>query len=189
MPVRAYWYNNSFQVTEVTMLSLLLSKAACLTTYSSSFLLSTLIFFSALIPCCSSSTYLMICHPLQSVKNFVFFAVSLVPSAVPGTVKGRRALSIDLCWILCSAFHTRDLILSQLLLFLKFIFQFILFWLHQVFVTAHELSLIAACGLSSWGSRSQAWWLWHMGFSCSSDCGIFRDWGSNPCSLHWQADS
>ena len=25
--------------------------------------------------------------------------------------------------------------------------------------------------------------------SCSVACGIFLDQGSNPCSLHWQADS
>ena len=27
------------------------------------------------------------------------------------------------------------------------------------------------------------------GPSCSTACGIFPDQGSNPCSLHWQADS
>ena len=27
------------------------------------------------------------------------------------------------------------------------------------------------------------------GLSCSSACGIFPDQGSNPCALHWQADS
>ena len=27
------------------------------------------------------------------------------------------------------------------------------------------------------------------GFSCSVACGIFPDQGSNPCPLHWQADS
>ena len=26
-------------------------------------------------------------------------------------------------------------------------------------------------------------------FSCSAACGIFPDQGSNPCPLHWQADS
>ena len=28
-----------------------------------------------------------------------------------------------------------------------------------------------------------------MGLSCSAACGIFPDQGSNPCPLHWQADS
>ena len=27
------------------------------------------------------------------------------------------------------------------------------------------------------------------GFSCTAACGIFPDQGSNPCHLHWQADS
>ena len=27
------------------------------------------------------------------------------------------------------------------------------------------------------------------GFSCSVACGIFLDQGSNPCALHWQAES
>ena len=27
------------------------------------------------------------------------------------------------------------------------------------------------------------------GLSCSAACGIFSDQGSNPCPLHWQADS
>ena len=27
------------------------------------------------------------------------------------------------------------------------------------------------------------------GLSCSAACGIFPEQGSNPCSLHWQADS
>ena len=27
------------------------------------------------------------------------------------------------------------------------------------------------------------------GLTCSEACGIFPDWGSNSCSLYWQADS
>ena len=53
-------------------------------------------------------------------------------------------------------------------------------------------SLVAPCGLRSRGS----WALEHRlsGYvvhrlSCSSACGIFLDLGSNPCLLHWQADS
>ena len=40
-------------------------------------------------------------------------------------------------------------------------------------------SVRAACGLSSCAH----------GLSCSTTCGIFPDQGSNPCALHWQADS
>ena len=50
-----------------------------------------------------------------------------------------------------------------------------------------QASVVAAHGLQQ---------LWHVGsvvvahgLSCSMACGIFLDQGSNPCSLHWQADS
>ena len=49
-------------------------------------------------------------------------------------------------------------------------------------------------GFSSCGTWAQ--WLWHAGsvvvahgLSGSAACGIFPDQGSNPCPLHWQADS
>ena len=43
-------------------------------------------------------------------------------------------------------------------------------------VAEHRLQM---CKLSSCGS----------GLSCPAACGIFPDQGSNPCALHWQADS
>ena len=51
------------------------------------------------------------------------------------------------------------------------------------------LSLLRPLLLRSTGSRRAgsvvvAHWL-----SCSVACGIFPDQGSNPCPLHWQADS
>ena len=45
-------------------------------------------------------------------------------------------------------------------------------------------SVIVARGLQSAGSVVVA-----LGLSCSVACGIFPDQGSNPCPLHWQADS
>ena len=45
-------------------------------------------------------------------------------------------------------------------------------------------SLVVALGLYSAGSVVVA-----HGLSCSAACGIFPDQGSNPCPLHWQADS
>ena len=68
------------------------------------------------------------------------------------------------------------------------------------------LSLVVASGghSSSWCaglSLSQPLLLWSTasrragsvivahGPSCSTACGIFPDQGSNPCPLHWQADS
>ena len=70
----------------------------------------------------------------------------------------------------------------------------------------HGLSLVAASGatlccgarasdcggLSCCGARglgTQASVVVAHGLSCSAACGIFPDQGSNPCTLHWQADS
>ena len=46
-------------------------------------------------------------------------------------------------------------------------------------------------GLSLWttGSRRAGSVIVAHGPSCSAACGIFPDQGSNPCVLHWQADS
>ena len=69
-----------------------------------------------------------------------------------------------------------------------------------------ELSLVAASGvhsslqcvslslsrpllLQSTGSRRTGSVVVAHRLSCSAACGIFPDQGSNPCSLHWQADS
>ena len=90
--------------------------------------------------------------------------------------------------------------------FIFFIYLFIYFWLCWVFVSALGLSLVAAsrghsssrcAGLSllwplmlrSTGSRCAGSVIVAHGPSCSMACGIFPDQGSNPCPLHWQADS
>ena len=97
-----------------------------------------------------------------------------------------------------------------LFFFLKgmlFIYLFIyLFWLCWVFVSVRGLSLVAVSGGHSSSrcaglSLSRPLLLWSTGSRCagsvvvahglsrSAACGIFLDQGSNPCSLHWQADS
>ena len=43
--------------------------------------------------------------------------------------------------------------------------------------------------LRSTGSRRAGSVIVAHGPSCSTACGIFPDQGSNPCPLHWQADS
>ena len=90
--------------------------------------------------------------------------------------------------------------------FYKFIYLFIYFWLCRVFVSVRGLSLVAAsvvhsssrcAGLSlsrplllrSTGYRRAGSVIVAHGPSCSAACGIFPDQGSNPCPLHWQADS
>ena len=87
-----------------------------------------------------------------------------------------------------------------------FVYLFIYFWLCWVFVSMRGLSLLAASGghsssrctglslswpllLRSTSSRHAGLVVVAYGPSCSTACGIFPDQGSNPCPLHWQADS
>ena len=91
--------------------------------------------------------------------------------------------------------------------FFFFLIDWLIDWLLcWVFVSVLEFSLVAASGGHS-SSRcvglSLSWplLLWSTGSrrassvvvahrpSCSAACGIFPDQGSNPCPLHWQADS
>ena len=51
------------------------------------------------------------------------------------------------------------------------------------------LSLSRPLLLQSTGSRHADSVVVAHGLSCSAACGIFPGQGSNPCSLHWQADS
>ena len=91
-------------------------------------------------------------------------------------------------------------------LFLFFIYLFIYFWLCWVFVSMRGLSPVVASGghsssrcmgrllsrpllLRSTSSRRAGSVVVAHGPSCSAACGIFPDLGSNPCPLHWQADS
>ena len=85
-------------------------------------------------------------------------------------------------------------------------FFLIYFWLCWAFVSVRGLSLVAASGgpsssqcaglslsrpllLWSTGSRCAGSVIVAHGPSCSAACGIFPDQGSNPCPLHWKADS
>ena len=80
------------------------------------------------------------------------------------------------------------------------------FWLCWVFVSVRGLSPVAASrghsssrcagpspsrplSLRGTGSRHAGSAVVAHGPSCSAACGIFPDQGSNPCPLHWQADS
>ena len=89
--------------------------------------------------------------------------------------------------------------------FYLFIYLFYL-WLCWVFVSVWGLYLVVASGghsslrcaglslsrpllLWSTGSKRAGSVIVAHGPSCSAACGIFPDQGSNPCPLHWQADS
>ena len=90
--------------------------------------------------------------------------------------------------------------------FKLFIYLFIYLWLCWVFISVRGLFPVAASGghsssrcaglslsrpllLRSTGSRHAGSVTVAHGLSCSAACGIFPDQGSNPCPLHWQADS
>ena len=114
-----------------------------------------------------------------------------------------------LCTILCFMCNSPSRLRAQWLmrdLFYFFYYLFIYFWLCWVFVSVRGLSLVAASGvhsssrctglslsrpllLQSTGSRRTGSVVVAHGLSCSAACGIFPDQGSNPCPLHWQADS
>ena len=95
--------------------------------------------------------------------------------------------------------------LKFLFIYLNFIYLFI-YGLCWVFVSVRGLSLVAASGgqsslrcvglslsrpllLRSTGSRRAGSVIVAHGPSHSAARGIFPDQGSNPCPLHWQADS
>ena len=93
-----------------------------------------------------------------------------------------------------------------LYLFIFKLYLFIYLWLCWVFVSVRGPSPVAASGghsssrctglslsrpllLRSTGSRRAGSAIVAHGPSRSAACGIFPDQGSNPCPLHWQADS
>ena len=98
------------------------------------------------------------------------------------------------------------LCLSRLFIYFFNFYLFIYLWLCWVFVSVRGLSLVAASGghssmqcaglslswpllLRSTGSRRAGSVTVAHRPSRSAACGIFPDQGSNPCPLHWQADS
>ena len=133
-----------------------------------------------------------------------FFNVKVevvMPDTHSGGCDGQTALDIHCSW---QGTEGAPSLLPRFLLFLTaffFLILFIYFWLCWVFVSVRGLSLVAVsrghssspcAGLSlsrplplrSTGSVGVA-----HGPSCSAACGIFPVQGSNPCPLHWQADS
>ena len=97
--------------------------------------------------------------------------------------------------------YTFSTISTVFCLFVKFMYLFIYFWLCWVFVSVRGLSLVVASGGHSSSRCAGLSLLWPLllrstgsavaahGPSCSVACGIFPYQGSNPCPLHWQADS
>ena len=127
---------------------------------------------------------------LRRFSKYSFFCICL--AKINGKEVGKTGVEVN----------GNDKAISNLFFFFnKFIYLFIYFWLCWVFVSALGLSPVAASGghsssqhtglslsrpllLRSTGSVVVA-----HGSSCSAACGIFPDQSSNPCPLHWQADS
>ena len=124
--------------------------------------------------CATFSFQSLLCNPLAIIQDFIFF------------------------FLMYCYFSN-----AILFYFLKFV---IYLWLCWVFVSVRGLSLVATSGghsssrcaglslsrpllLRSTGSRCASSVIVAHGPSCSVACGIFPDQGSNPCPLHWQADS
>ena len=94
-----------------------------------------------------------------------------------------------------------------LCLFVCFLFIYLFLFLAALGLHCRALAF-SSCGergySSLWCVGFSLWWLlllWRMGsrvrasvvvahrLSCPAACGIFPDQGSNPCPLHWQAES
>ena len=109
--------------------------------------------------------------------------------------------TINCIWVL-QIKHTLSIVVPCYKVFIYLFY----FWLCWVFVSVRGLSLVAASGghsssrcmglslsrpllLRSTDSRRAGSVVVAHGPSCSAACGILPDQGSNPCPLHWKADS
>ena len=137
--------------------------------------------------------------PLQSVFFFFFFGPATCIEPRPPEVEAQSLNH----W---TAGKSLQSVFFFFFNFYLFIYLFIYYWLCWVFVSVRGLPLVAASGghsssrcagvslsrpllLRSTGSRCAGSVIVAHGPSCSTACGIFPDQGSNPCLLHWQADS
>ena len=91
---------------------------------------------------------------------------------------------LRLCWVVIVAQAFLQLKCSGLSLYLLQLLQSTGSRVHGLQQLQHLGSAVMAPGLYSTGLVAVA-----HGLSCSAACGIFSDQGSNPCLLHWQADS
>ena len=136
------------------------------------------------------------CFPLA-----IYFTFGSVYMSMPLSLRPSLPLPLPVSSSPFFTFHCA--VCSFLSFFLSF---FIYFWLCWVFFSVQGLSLVAASGgysslrcaglslsrpllLRGTGSRRASLVVVAHGPSRSTACGIFPDQGSNPCPLHWQADS
>ena len=152
----------------------------------------------------------------MSITTPAFFRFPFAWNAFYPPLSFSLYVSLGLKWVSCRqhiygscvCIHSASLTLFFFFNFwvYLFIYLFIYLWLCWVFVSVRGLHLVAASGghSSLWCMGLSLSWpllLWSTGSrcagsvtvahrpSCSMACGIFPDQGSNPCPLHWQADS
>ena len=145
---------------------------------------------------------------MPDIRNFSLlgFEYFCIPINIPELCSGMQLSYLETVQSFQVFLFFNILNLKELIIFLKLINLLIYFWLCWVFVSVRGLSLVAASGghssqrctglslsrpllLRSIGSRRARSVVVAHGPSCSAACGIFPDQGSNPCPLHWQADS
>ena len=154
--------------------------------------------------------YSLLFHSITSFHSCIICFVCIEKKCVETSVLRFQIIKIQYTshsffgWILLILTHF--ICMSNLEDFFKnFIYLFYL-WLCWVFVSLRGLSLVVASGghsssrcmglslsrpllLRSTGSRRAGSVIVAHGPSRSAARGIFPDQGSNPCPLHWQADS
>ena len=149
-----------------------------------------------------------------SCPLYTFFSAGLFTRSTRAGATGGCSLDQRPCPF-CSGFQLKAEFLFFFFFFNAYCMQispwhlyylFIYLWLCWVFVSVRGLSLVAASGghsssqcaglslsrpllLRSTGSRRAGSVIVAHGPTCSAACGIFPDQGSNPCPLHWPADS
>ena len=149
-------------------------------------------------------------HPYRSSQSMELISLCYAAASRQPSIL-HLVVYICHCYSLTSSYNFSLMSFQHLFLFFNkfiylFIYLFIYFWLCWVFVSVRRLSLVAASGgysslqcagfslswlllLWSTGSTRAGSVVVAHGLSCSAACGIFPDQGSNPCPLHWQADS
>ena len=179
--------------------------------FSPSLSIFLLIHFQCFLLC---KDYLLLCSPIcQSFVFTGFLVIVIKPFPASQIKRNLHMFSSSTCMVSLFTFRFPPLFFQFILMYgvrygSYFFFNLFiyLFWLCWVFVSVRGLSLVAASGghsslqcaglslswpllLRSTGSRCAGSVVVAHGPSCSAACGIFPDQGSNPCALHWQADS
>ena len=151
------------------------------------------------------SRALFVCCCIVSAQKSAWHLAgnTLLPNECVNVCKGGCVVSVCVCVCVCVCYvEPYVVVFDHFFFFLIFIYL----WLCWVFVSVRGLSPVAASGghsssrcaglslsrpllLRSAGSRRAGSVAVAHGSSCSAACGIFPDQGSNPCPLHWQADS